>query len=1168
MRLLRLDLLRYGHLTDTRLDFPEAAPLVVVLGPNEAGKSTTLSAIGDALWGFPLRSPHAFLHETSALRLGFEVLGHDGSRAAFLRRKGNRNTLLDMAENPVPEAALLRLLGGASRGLFETTYGLNGATLRDGALSLLASGGEAGESLLAGMGLPHLRKALERLDAEAKALHGDGRGRRALAAAADAWAEQRRAAEEAAIRPREWQATKAEYDTLCTAIEEATAQGDALAAEAALLNRARRILPLLASLDALRQDAEALADAPSLPAEAAATLRRLLEDHRLAAEDRRREAAEAQALEAEAAALPQDPAVLAEQDAIDLLAEQRAGALDAARDLPGVQRKVEAYRAEVEEAAALLGSGATAEALRESLPRAADRQAAQALIRQRTERATALASAQSALAEATRQREAAEARLGACPTPPATAPLRRAIDAARGEGPLDRELAAAERALAEASRQVSTALAALPLWCGDAAGLAALKLPLPPACDAAARRLAEATADITAARQAEAALAEEIAALAEAMQDLARGEKVPTAALIAAARARRDAAWAELREHLDAGSAADPALPDRFEAQRDEADRLADARADDAARVNDYAAKGARLDLLRARQPLARETSLRAEAAEAAAVSAWAALWQPAGLVPQDAATMAEWRRGRAEVLRLAEQEAAARRQRDALAERRATALATLHTVLPAADTRMATLTPLLDRAQDQLDATEAAQQRHRDLTKAATDAAERQAAARQAQAGAAAALADFAPQWRAATQALGLPADASAEAVERALGAWTRVAEAAKAWRGDAARVADMAQAIARFAQDTGAVLDRLGLPPGEDPAPAWVARLGRRLEAARQAAKDDATLAKRLQQRRQEAAAAGARLAEAERRIGALQALAGTDSLPALEEAIRRAAARTERRAAIAGAEAALRAQGDGHAEAALRAEAEGTDPDQATARLHRIEAEQAALRERLTTLGAQRQDAEARLAAMQRGRDAAAHAQQARHHLAEAGAAAERFARLHLARTLLQAGIERIRQERQGPLLRRAGAHFALLTHGRYTRLATDEDEAGRTLLRAVRDDRTECPVEALSEGTRDQLFLALRVAAVEAQAAAAEPLPFIADDLLASFDDARATAALALLARLGATTQTILFTHHAHLADLAARQPGVVVREMPGFQAPRFQAPRFQAEAHTA
>jgi uncharacterized protein YhaN len=88
-----------------------------------------------------------------------------------------------------------------------------------------------------------------------------------------------------------------------------------------------------------------------------------------------------------------------------------------------------------------------------------------------------------------------------------------------------------------------------------------------------------------------------------------------------------------------------------------------------------------------------------------------------------------------------------------------------------------------------------------------------------------------------------------------------------------------------------------------------------------------------------------------------------------------------------------------------------------------------------------------------------------------------------------------------------------------------------------------------VDALSEGTRYQLYLALRIAAIEAHAAGAEPLPFIADDLLASFDDSRAAAAIGLLAGLGGGVQTILFTHHAHLADLARQQAGVHVQELP-------------------
>lgn len=110
------------------------------------------------------------------------------------------------------------------------------------------------------------------------------------------------------------------------------------------------------------------------------------------------------------------------------------------------------------------------------------------------------------------------------------------------------------------------------------------------------------------------------------------------------------------------------------------------------------------------------------------------------------------------------------------------------------------------------------------------------------------------------------------------------------------------------------------------------------------------------------------------------------------------------------------------------------------------------------------------------------------------------------------------------------------FTELTGGRYERLEQDEREKGEPIIVAVRSDGSTCHADALSEGTSDQLFLALRLASIALDAAASEPLPFIGDDLLVNFDDARATAALKLLSEFGKTTQVILFTHHPHLVAL--------------------------------
>jgi uncharacterized protein YhaN len=72
-----------------------------------------------------------------------------------------------------------------------------------------------------------------------------------------------------------------------------------------------------------------------------------------------------------------------------------------------------------------------------------------------------------------------------------------------------------------------------------------------------------------------------------------------------------------------------------------------------------------------------------------------------------------------------------------------------------------------------------------------------------------------------------------------------------------------------------------------------------------------------------------------------------------------------------------------------------------------------------------------------------------------------------------------------------------------------------------------------IDGLSDGTRDQLYLALRLAALELHLEQAPGMPFIADDLFINYDDERSRAGLAALAELSERTQVIFLTHHDHL-----------------------------------
>jgi uncharacterized protein YhaN len=177
---------------------------------------------------------------------------------------------------------------------------------------------------------------------------------------------------------------------------------------------------------------------------------------------------------------------------------------------------------------------------------------------------------------------------------------------------------------------------------------------------------------------------------------------------------------------------------------------------------------------------------------------------------------------------------------------------------------------------------------------------------------------------------------------------------------------------------------------------------------------------------------------------------------------------------------------------------------------------------------------------------GDDAAEMEEQSQQLLAKLHSESEQFLRVRLASLILQRSIEQYREKAQGPILQRASDHFAELTLGSFRGLRADYDHRGEAAIVALRPDGKPLRVEGLSTGTRDQLYLALRLASLEHDLDHHTPLPFVLDDILIQFDDQRAAAALRVLSRLSRRTQVIYFTHHEHLAELArqAGEPGTV------------------------
>lgn len=144
------------------------------------------------------------------------------------------------------------------------------------------------------------------------------------------------------------------------------------------------------------------------------------------------------------------------------------------------------------------------------------------------------------------------------------------------------------------------------------------------------------------------------------------------------------------------------------------------------------------------------------------------------------------------------------------------------------------------------------------------------------------------------------------------------------------------------------------------------------------------------------------------------------------------------------------------------------------------------------------------------------------------------------------LLDKVCEVYETERQPETLREASAFLSQLTEGKYVRVWTP---LGKNQLRIDNATGQALPLEVLSRGTREAVFIALRLSLAAAYARRGVTLPLVLDDVLVNFDTVRAESAAKVLrdfATLG--HQVVMFTCHEHIMRIF-HEIGVQVRVLP-------------------
>lgn len=1147
MRIQRLTLERYGIFADRELSFDTDAGLHVVYGANEAGKTSALSAIGDLLFGFGGRTPYDFRHDSKTLRVGGLFRHSSGRLLAVRRRKGNKKTLIDEADQPLSDDTLAAFLEGVSRDVFNREFGLSAQALREGGRELLEAGGRLAETLAASSaGMTALSHVRAKLSTEADGLFTPRRSAsKPFYLAVDRRDDADRTLRNAIVTRESVQQLENQVQDAQTHLGSLTQEHKHSVAVLALLQRANRVRAKLARLQSLDTELGTYADLPPVSAHSLAEWREAHEkaatlDRELVALD----AADA-ADQAEIAALAVDERLLSEGGTIDSLREKLEAVRNAIDALPRRQQARDAAKAELEENARRLGLSSYAELL-DRLPTDPALAQARDLIARIKDAERKIADAEARRSRAAQEFSDAENIEPQSHVANDFEQLQQRFDAFDMIPAQVEQLRRATAALAIETDALTAAATALEPSPGALETIRSLPLPdesvISRHMDIAElnqndeRRLCDGLA----------ALDNTIAATEAQLASLSGGASAPTQSDLIKARRERDIHLDTLRTAMNADAATRTAHLAAVRLASEAIDSITDLLLTDTTRTARHEAMQQRLSEAVAERGRAADALAGLQARMSEADRTWKEQWAASGIAPRSPAEMRRWRGRLQEILSRLDRRDAQKADIAAIEMNLEAAKVAVIAFLQAVGRRPNhELSPevLFREARGRLDELQTAwadskaravtrQRIARDLNEAAAahDIAEH-------------ALAALRQSWPDAMSIIGLPADATPAQAEAALLVWQAVALPKASYEREGRSVDSIRADIEAFDSGVLVVANQTVRQVKDETAQQTLARLSDALADMR-SAKDACN---RLQEARMKRAVSR-RSVKAQRAALALtldNARTGLNvsDIAALPDAIARASERQRLESERIAEQRDLAVTADGRDEATLRAEQSGVDFDSLPTDITQETFRQDQLMKDITAAATDHYHKQTELDALLKGRNAAALTVERAEANVELLSIAERWLLRSVAVRLAGRTIERHRATLQNPLISRAGELFATVTASSFSGLGIDYGDEDQPVLVARRDTGEQVSVSGLSEGTRDQLFLVLRLALLEHRSS--EALPFIGDDLLASFDDERSLAMLRLLAIAGRQQQMILFTHHKHVVDLAkSLQSGLV------------------------
>jgi uncharacterized protein YhaN len=1126
--------------------------LHIIYGPNEAGKSSALRALKALLYGVEERTTDNFLHANDKLRIAGCVRTVNERELAFTRRKGRKNTLLTLDGEALDEQALAPFLQGVSAELFETLFGIDHRALVQGGQEILDQKGEVGEALFsASLGSHALHAVLGQLDDEADCLFRPRGSTQKINSALKSYIELNKAIRECSLSSRDWDEHRRVLVKITNDLNQIQSELANMRAKINRLKRIQLVLPKLARRRELLQELGSLAEVVILSDDFGERRQRAVKELETAVAMLQKSTSRLNGLKDQLQGLSVRRAMLEQGESIETLHARLGGYRKAMQDRPHLEAECKQLLADAGSLLKEIRPGMVLKDIDQLCSVFARRQRIIDLGNQKQVLVTHVRQANHIQHETGSRLEELCRKRRQLPEAGSPDRLRRAIAAARKLGDVDSRIQSARSELSTIQAQCDSRLARLGLWDGSLEDLPSLPTPSRESINQYEHEYAELDKKVQRLREKQEELSDALQEGFRQLDEIQGTGSVPMEEDLIDVRSDREQAWRLLRRQwIDGEDVTQEArafdsqrtLDDAFEYRMRGADELADRLRREADRVHARASVQARKnDVTHRLLDLALQLD-ECNVAKKRIDAEWRTLWVSSEMQPSKPREMRAWLDKLDKLSDRVEQLHSVRQKLSDHEQSRDTHIQLLQQQLHALG-KEGEDTPSLEAvvsegervADDLMDV----HQQREALDKEIKTLERHLESAISAHRAASGELDAWQEQWKKeAIAGFNLHGDASpsevADLIEKLRDLFAKQSEAEKL----RIRIQAIDEEAESFREQVGNVVAGIAPELIELAVDEAVVRLNTLLSENRARQSRRQQIEEQMLQTQQDIKDSEATIKTMTDRLNALCVEAKCDSHADLEEADYRSIEYLKIKAAIGAIEQAILEAGEGASLAILEEEAKGIDPDVLPGQISELSTKiDAELEPRRTELAQAKGRKEKELELMDGSDDAAALAERAQAVLAAIRADAERYVRVKLAARVLRDEIERYRKENQGPLVKRASEYFSVLTYGSFEGLRIDFNPKDEPVLAGIRPGGERVYVEGMSSGTRDQLYLALRLASLEKYMESSEPMPFIVDDVLVDFDDKRSEAALNALAVLAERTQVVVFTHHSQVVQQA-------------------------------